>query len=99
MPRPNPTIPLKTLFFTGRNPANVSGVSWKVWKIKREGRVVETRWGPIKIIGRRIVYARALSSKRLPAFPTLKAAEAFYERKVREKLRSGYQLQPRRRRS
>jgi len=89
---------MKTLFFTGRNPENQSGVSWKVWKIHRKGRVVETRWGPIKIVRRRIVYSRMLSSKQWPPFPTLKAAETFYERKVREKLRAGYELKPRRRR-
>ena len=89
---------MKTLFVTGRNPDNISGVSWKVWQIKRKSRVVETRWGPIKIVRRRIVSSRLLSFKRWPAFPTLKAAEAFYERRVREKLRAGYQLKPRRRR-
>ena len=89
---------MKTLFFTGRNLDNISGVSWKVWKIQREGRIVETRWGPIKIVRRRIVYSRVLSCKRWPAFPTLEAAEIFYERKVREKLRAGYELKPRRRR-
>lgn len=89
---------MKTLFFTGRNPDNISGVSWKVWKIQRKGRVVETRWGPIKIVRRRIVHSRVLSCKRWPPFPTLRAAEAFYERKVREKLRAGYQLKPRGRR-
>ncbi|MBI5770016.1 MAG: hypothetical protein HZA93_19730 [Verrucomicrobia bacterium] len=89
---------MKTLFFTGRNPENQNGLSWKVWKIQRTGRVVETRWGPIKIIGRRIVLSRSLASKRWPSFATVTEAKSFYDRKVREKLRKGYEIKPRRRR-
>jgi hypothetical protein len=88
---------MKTLFFTGRNPSNISGVSWKVWKIKRTGRIVETRWGPIKIVNRRIVHARGLPGKQWPPFESVTQAKAFYEAKVREKLRAGYELAPRKR--
>jgi hypothetical protein len=80
---------MKTLFFTGRNSDNQSGVSWKDWKIQRKGRFVETRWGPIKIVRRRIIFSRMLASKRWPAFATVKEAKNFYDRKVREKLRTG----------
>jgi predicted DNA-binding WGR domain protein len=86
---------MKTLFFTGRNPDNVSGVSWKVWKIRRKGRVVETRWGPIKIIKRKVVPTGTLQGKQWKFSATL-AAEEFYDKKVREKQRKGYQVSPRR---
>ena len=88
---------MKTLFFTGRNPANASGVSWKVWKIKREGRVVETRWGPIKVVNRRMVHSKVLPHKKWPAFETIEAAKEFYEAKVQEKMRAGYEVKPRKR--
>ena len=29
---------MKTFFYMGRNRQNVSGVSWKIWKIERRGR-------------------------------------------------------------
>jgi predicted DNA-binding WGR domain protein len=75
----------------------VSGVSWKVWKIKRQGRVVETRWGPIKVVNRRMVHAKVLPRKKWPAFATIEAAKEFYESRIQAKLRAGYQLTPRRR--
>ena len=65
----------------------MSGVSWKVWKIKRQWRVVETRWGPIKVVNRRIVHAKVLPHKKWPAFATIESAKEFYEARIKEKLR------------
>ena len=39
---------MKVLFFMGRNSSNRSGVSWKIWKIRRKGRVVTVSWGPAR---------------------------------------------------
>ena len=33
---------MKIFFYMGRNRLTKSGVSWKIWKIKREGRKVTT---------------------------------------------------------
>jgi hypothetical protein len=36
---------VKIFFYMGRNPANKSGVSWKIWKVQRAGRTVTVFWG------------------------------------------------------
>lgn len=86
---------MKTLFYAGRNRENLRGVSCKIWKIKREGRVVETRWGPVKIVQGRFRHSKTLARKRWPAFKTIIAAKEFYSAKVREKQLKGYELKPR----
>ena len=37
---------MKTFFYMGRNLQNKSKVSWKIWKIEREGRLVTVQCGP-----------------------------------------------------
>jgi hypothetical protein len=39
---------MKTFFFVGKNKGNVSGISYKIWKINQSGRMVEVQWGPAK---------------------------------------------------
>jgi hypothetical protein len=52
-----------TLYFTGPNPKNQSGVSWKLWRIRRAGCVVVISWGPARIVKRRPVF---IYEKRQP---------------------------------
>jgi hypothetical protein len=90
---------MKTLFFMGRNSKTKSGTSWKIWKIERKGRRVLTKWGPARVIGRKVVAAGRLqtSESRTPPFPTAKLAEAYVAKRIRRKLGKGYQVAPRRR--
>ena len=46
---------MKTFFYTGTNPKNKSGVSWKIWKIQRSGRTITTQWGPVEVRDRVVV--------------------------------------------
>lgn len=46
----------ETLFYMGRNDANVSRVSWKLWKIVRHGRKVTALWGPAEVVQRKVVF-------------------------------------------
>ena len=85
---------MKVFFFMGRNPANRSGLSWKIWKINRTGRRVSTFWGPATLQRRRAAFASSPQSRRR-RFETLEAARLFEESKIREKLRAGYQRRTR----
>jgi hypothetical protein len=85
---------MKILFFMGRNARNVSGVSWKLWKIQRQGRLVTAYWGPAVLRGRRVVPANTLQS-RTWRFRTAAAAEALLKARVADKLDSGYQRRTR----
>lgn len=86
---------MKVLFFTGRNRANESGVSWKRWQITRRGTEVLSEWGPIGIQGRKPVFV--FRQSKLRRFNTVAAAIAFVDEKIRAKLQKGYQVAPRRR--
>jgi hypothetical protein len=88
---------LKVFFYMGRNPDNKSGVSWKMWKIERNGRVVTTWWGPAHINGRRVTPSRALQSKTVE-FSSAGDAKEHERLRVQNKLWVGYERQPRRRR-
>ena len=78
-----------TLYFTGPNPKNQSGVSWKLWRIRRAGRVIVISWGPAKIVKRRPVFI--YEQKAAPyKFPTIAAAQAFRSKCLNAKLRAGY---------
>jgi hypothetical protein len=83
-----------TLFFMGRNDANRSGVSWKVWQITRSGRTVTARWGPALVIGRKIRPVGALQSKSWTFKSTREAIEELKLR-LEHKLGQGYQSSPR----
>lgn len=86
---------MRTFFYTGRNAANRSGLSWKRWQIRREGRVVISEWGPVRIERRRLQFIYRQSSTR--RFRSEAAAIAHVGEKVREKMRKGYQTKPRKR--
>ena len=87
---------MKTFFFMGRNPKNKSGVSWKVWKVERDGRAVTTWWGPARVEKRRVVPTGALRSKTV-RFPSAEDASDHELARIHEKRWKGYEQRPRRR--
>jgi hypothetical protein len=85
---------MRILFFMGRNRRTVSGVSWKIWKIRRQGRSVTALWGRAAVKRRRVVPANTLQS-RTWSFRTTGAAQASLIRRLGSKLRKGYQRRTR----
>jgi predicted DNA-binding WGR domain protein len=85
---------MKILFFMGRNSRNRSGVSWKIWKIGRKGRVVTVSWGPALLKRRKPVLARSAGVLDY-RFGSLDDAERFETKKINEKLSKGYQRRTR----
>jgi len=87
---------MKTFFFMGLNPKTVSGVSWKIWKIERQGSTITTWWGPAKLLRRQVLQKGKLRSKRR-RFRSAAAALDFERELIRKKLTKGYERTPRRR--
>ena len=86
---------MKILFYTGRNERNISRLSWKIWKIQRKGKRVQTWWGPIDVLRRKPIPKSTLQTKSW-TFRTEEAAREDEQRRIREKLSGGYQRTPRR---
>lgn len=89
-------MPMRSFFFMGRNSKNKSGVSWKIWRIARQGRDVTLSWGPAVIVRRIVVPAGTLQTK-LVRFPSVDAARRYEADRVRRKLAKGYERGTRRR--
>ena len=83
------TTNAKMFFYTGANPRNKTGVSWKVWQIARQGREVTAWWGSATLAKRQPVPTGKLRSKTW-AFATEKAAEDFEQLRIHGKVRKGY---------
>ncbi len=81
---------MKAFFYFGRNPANKSGVSWKIWKIGRNGRTVMFGWGPAVIKSRKVRLMGRLHKKKR-TFATTRAAIEHERKRIREQLRKGYE--------
>ena len=87
---PSRPLPLVQVFFyTGANPRNKSGVSWKVWQIARHGRTVTASWGSAAVEKRRPVPKGTLRSKTW-RFATAKDAGEFETTRIHEKIKRGY---------
>lgn len=86
---------MKTFFYMGHNRQNVSGVSWKIWKIERKGRKVTVWWGPAKLVHRKPVPSGTLVMQEWRLSSEDKAIENERQR-IDEKLRGGYKRSPRR---
>jgi hypothetical protein len=54
---------MKTFFYMKRNPRNISGVSYKIWKIERKGRKVTTWWAPAECTSHKVYPARVLRTQ------------------------------------
>ena len=87
---------MKVFFFMGRNRQTRSGVSWKVWKISRQGRCVTRYWGPARLDGRRVVHGSYIQSCTCKFVNEVEAA-AFEQRLIASKIKKGYERKPRRR--
>lgn len=85
---------MKNFFYMGRNPRTKSGVSWKIWKIERNGRAVTTWWGPAQLHKRRPVPTGVLQSN-IVRFPSVAEAVDSERRLIQSKLRKGYERWPR----
>lgn len=80
---------MKTFYYLGPNENNKSRVSWKMWRIHRQGRKITAWWGPAIIVNRRVTKANTLQSTSW-SFPTEAAAKANEKRRIHEKIRGGY---------
>jgi predicted DNA-binding WGR domain protein len=89
---------VKTYFYIGANRANRSGISAKLWQIARQGRRLTSSWGPAEFCTgtRKVLPVQPLQSQHW-TFRSEQAARAEEARRIAEKLREGYQRQPRRR--
>jgi predicted DNA-binding WGR domain protein len=87
---------MKVFFFMDHNRENLSGVSWKLWKINRSGREVTVWWGPATIVRRRPTAASTLQSKTW-RFRTEERARQEEERRIHEKVSKGYKRMKKRR--
>lgn len=81
---------MKIFFYMGRNDRNKSGVSWKIWKIERAGKHLQTWWGPAEVIKRRVVPKLDLQTSKW-RYPTEAAAAGDEARRIQEKLSEGYE--------
>jgi hypothetical protein len=87
---------MKSFFYTGTNPKNKSGVSWKIWKIEQRGRTITFFWGPALIQKRRVLPVGVLQSRKR-VFPTIQSARDHEEQRISEQMRKGYKRMVRRR--
>lgn len=85
---------MKVLFYMGVNRRNLSGVSWKIYKIECAGRTVTAYYGPATLDRRRVVPAGQLQSRSW-IFPSVAAAKAFERDRIMAKLAKGYERRPR----
>lgn len=87
---------MRIFFYVGRNDALKSGISSKLWKIERSGRVVQTWWGRAKydVKSRRVRPEFELLNKSW-RFPSEERAEAAMKARIAEKIKEGYERSPR----
>jgi hypothetical protein len=86
---------MKTFFYMGHNRQNVSGVSWKIWKIERKGRKVTVWWGPATIVHRKPIPTGSLQGMEW-TLPSEEKAIEDERLRIEEKLRGGYKRSPNR---
>jgi predicted DNA-binding WGR domain protein len=89
---------MRVYFFFGRNEELKGGLSSKIWKIERRGRVVQAWWGRAKYdtTTRRLRPQFELLTKAW-RFATAAQAIATMDARIDGKLKEGYQRSPRRR--
>jgi predicted DNA-binding WGR domain protein len=85
---------MKIFFYMKRNPENISGTSFKTWKIERKGRKVTRWWGPAESTGH-MVYPACTLQTCVARFRSEREAIDDEKRLVRSKLAKGYERVPR----
>jgi hypothetical protein len=85
---------MKTFFYMKRNPQNISGTSFKIWKIERKSRKVTRWWAPAECNDRRVCPSCTLQTC-VVRFRSEREAVDYEKRLVRSKLAKGYELVPR----
>jgi hypothetical protein len=81
---------MKIFFFMGRNADNKSGLSWKIWKINRRGRVVTVFWGAAKLVQRKPKLVN-VPQEKIHRLRSVEAARDFEQSIIRSKEAKGYQ--------
>jgi hypothetical protein len=89
---------MKTFSYMGPNEENVSGMSYKIWKIERRNRTVTVWYGGAIVKSRRPVPGHGQRTKSW-TFANQDAAIENEKRRIREKENEGYKRIPRRKRS
>ncbi len=77
----------------GPNTYNLSGVSWKIWKIEVRGRKVTSKWGAAYLSGRKPT--PHYLQKKTWTFKSVKEAKEFEAKRIARKLAMGYERTPR----
>ena len=85
---------MRILYYMGRNSANKTGVSWKIWKIERKSRTVFRYWGSAVVEKRKVVPKGKLQSVKT-VFRSEKRAETFVVECVGRKMAKGYESRAR----
>ena len=86
---------MRILYYMGRNSANKTGVSWKIWKIERKSRTVFRYWGSAVVEKRKVVPKGKLQLKKI-LLPSVTEAEVFVKGCIQKKLAKGYERRTRR---
>lgn len=87
--------PMAKLLWVGRNEGNVGGRSSKGYAIRRRGRSVVMRWGPVEVIGGGgRIHWLTCPQKRTRQCPSVLAAAQYVRRIVQAKETSGYDVLP-----
>jgi predicted DNA-binding WGR domain protein len=83
----------RTLIWFGRNSANQSNLSSKVYMVAVRGRHVHTKWGAANLVSRRIEPLYLQSSEH--RYPSHQDAVAAFDAILASKLSRGYERAPR----
>ncbi len=81
---------MKVYYYMGRNDRNVSGVSWKLWKIERRGRVIQVWWGRATL-RRRKPFAHGRLATKTWKKDSEELAKEEERNRIAKKLAKGYE--------
>ncbi len=84
----------RTLIFMGPNSKTTSGVSWKIWRVRRSGVRVHAEWGAGTVERRRARFVRSPQAKTW-TLRNVEAAVAEMARRIARKHAKGYKTLPR----
>lgn len=79
---------METLVWLGSNPANVSGVSYKVYQAKVCGSKITATWGPVSVVKRQVV--RGWVQTNIKEYNSPALAQRAFDTLLESKYRKGY---------